>query len=213
MAGQKNDKQIIIGAASVFVGTKNQDGVLADTLVLRPTFIAGPATPQLQATSGVGLNWRDVGYTQEGVELSVEPDFGEVEVDQLLDTPRMFKQSMRVTVNTTLAEATLENLLVVWGQAVPSGAVDDIDILAGELNEVPLERSLIFVGPAPSTPVGARQERVYWAARAVQTESTSIAMRRSENTGLPASFRLLPLGIQSGNDKVRYGRILDRATA
>jgi hypothetical protein len=33
-------------------------------------------------------------------------------VDQLLDTAKIFKQGMKVTLKTTLAEATLENLLL-----------------------------------------------------------------------------------------------------
>jgi hypothetical protein len=33
-------------------------------------------------------------------------------VDQLLDTAKLFKQGMKVTLKTTLAEATLENLLL-----------------------------------------------------------------------------------------------------
>jgi hypothetical protein len=46
------------------------------------------------------------------LEISFAPDFGEVMVDQLLDTAKLFKQGMKVTLKTTLAEATLENLLL-----------------------------------------------------------------------------------------------------
>ena len=45
------------------------------------------------------------------MELTITPDFGEVEVDQLLDSAKIYKQGMQVTLSTTFAEATLENLL------------------------------------------------------------------------------------------------------
>jgi hypothetical protein len=47
-----------------------------------------------------------------GLELVFQPDFGEVQVDQLLDVAKLYKQGMQVNLNTAFAEATLENLLV-----------------------------------------------------------------------------------------------------
>lgn len=210
-------RNIIIGAARVFIGTTGDAPNGVGGVVALPT---GTANTSLVSTLEGSASWKNVGFTQEGIELSYEPDYGEVEVDQLLDSARLFKQGMRVTANTTLAEATLENLLVVWGQRRPVAAgtaVTSVDILAGELGEIPFERSLAFVGPAPiantgtaQAPVYVRNERVYWCARAIQTESTSFALRRSENTGLPASFRLLPYESGVSGEPVRYGRIVDR---
>jgi hypothetical protein len=45
-------------------------------------------------------------------------------VDQLLDTAKLFKQGMKVTLKTTLAEATLENLLLAV-----AGKTSDFGIL------------------------------------------------------------------------------------
>lgn len=188
-----NWRNIIVGAAQMWVGA-------SDTITEPPT------------GSSVSLTgWTPVGFTQEGVELSYEPDYGDVEVDQLLDSARIFKQGMRVMANTTLAEATLENLLVVWGQ---SGTVtgNSVPIRGGSLGDAPVERSLLFVGPAPYAGTEASptlQERVYHIRRAVQTESTSFALRRSEPTGLPASFRCLPDANASGG--ASYGTVTDRA--
>jgi hypothetical protein len=189
-------RNIIVGAAQLWVGAAN-------------TVTSGPA-----GTSTTLTGWTPVGFTQEGVEVSYEPDFGDVEVDQLLDAARIFKQGMRVMVNTTLAEATLENLLVIWGQAgAPTGTTEKtIPILAGALGQSPMERSLLFVGPAPSAGTDqapTAQERVYHIRRALQTESSSFALRRSEATGLPASFRCLPDANASGG--ASYGSITDRA--
>src|SRR3712207_4738532 len=126
-----SERTILVGAAQMWVGA-------AGTVTNAPT------------GSGTTLTgWTPVGFTQEGVEVSYEPDYGDVEVDQLLDAARIFRQGMRVTVNTTLAEATLENLLVVWGAPAANLVSGTLNMRAGSLGEGPLERSLHFVGPAP----------------------------------------------------------------
>lgn len=203
-----DSKKIIVGAATVLISNKSSD----TGLVISGT--GAIALPKDRNTSvGATKDWRDVGYTQEGVELSYEPDFGEVEVDQLMDAARLFKQSMRVTANTTFAEATLENLVVAWGQREESrtgtfGTGEEVlAIEAGGLGDAPIERAVAFVGPAPRGDNGAR-ERVYFVTRAIQTEATSHALRKTENTGIPTSFRLLPDG---SKPYAPYGSITDRA--
>ncbi len=118
---QGNSRNIIVGAAAMYISAKDS---------LDPTFytssdsdIPSPAIPTL--SSGVSAvsaldgssAWRFTGYTQEGVEVAYEPDYGEVEVDQLLDAAKMYKQKMTMSVRTTLVEATLENLMVAWAQS------------------------------------------------------------------------------------------------
>jgi hypothetical protein len=166
------------------------------------------AGASLTALTSAGFT--DVGYTQEGVEVSYEPDYGDVEVDQLLDSARIFKQSMRVTVNTTLAEATLENLLIVWGQEDDTLASDVLTIAAGQLGDAPVERALVFVGPGPRA--SAEKQRIYHVGRAIQTESSSHALRRSEATAFPVSFRILP-GDATSTQAASYGTVRDRALA
>lgn len=210
----KERKNIIVGAAAFYVtvkhslssGVTDADFNLPTTLdVKTPSSAIDP-----EATLNGDSKWRDIGYTQEGVEVSYEPDYGDVEVDQLMDSARLFKQSMRVMVNTTLAEATLENLLVVWGQAEPTALATEgvVDIEAGDLGDEPIERGLAFVGPGPRK--STKQFRLYHVTRAIQTESSSHALRRSENTGLPVSFRILP-NEKTSNTAARYGTVRDRA--
>jgi len=152
--------------------------------------------------------WRGVGYTSEGLELSYEPDYGDVEVDQLLDSARIFKQSMRVSLNTTLVETTLENLIVAWGQSggtlTSNASESTLTIAAGALGEDPVERSMAAVGPAPKADDNARKERLFHIRRALSVENTTIAMRRNEASMFPVSFRCLP------DDNAAYGVIRDR---
>lgn len=113
MAYTRGDsKNIIVGAAAMFIG---------DTAIDSPDGTAMPAFgfESYKDTLETDAEWTNVGYTQNGMELTITPDFGEVEVDQLLDSAKIFKQGMQVTMNTTFAEATLENLM--FAIAAPAG--------------------------------------------------------------------------------------------
>lgn len=199
-----NKKNIIVGAAAFFIGAEN---------AILPVGITGAGTSDAkEVLTTDSANWTNVGFTSEGVEVSYEPDYGDVEVDQLLDSARVFKQSMRVTVNTTLAEATLENLLVVWGQKAGSLNTGILTIEAGDLGDEPVARALAFVGPAPRPSSGTEtKQRIYQVDNAIQTESSSHALRRSEATALPVSFRILPSGRAGANNA--YGTVRDRVYA
>lgn len=227
-AGVGTTKNVLVGAAGVFIST------LDSTEAGWPAFFAkgvppttGPVTARRPA-KGTGFGgtvgddgvtdgsaeWRNVGFTTEGLEVSFEPTYGDVEVDQLLDSAVIFKQSVRATANTTFAEATLLNLITVWGlrndDLDTNGTTDTLDISAGALGDEPLERSMVFIGKAPRGSGNEQKERVYHMKRAIQTESSSHALRRNELTGLPASFRLLP---DPSASTATYGKIVDRVVS
>lgn len=203
-------RNIIVGAAALYLSTADstQNNYTAPAL---PTVSAG----QTQATAlEAATPWRHAGYTSEGLELAYEPDYGDVEVDQLLDSAKIFKSGMRVSLNTTLVEASLENLLIAWGLpggtggALASTATEEtLNIGAGALGDEPVERSLAAVGPGPRSGTGAKRERVYHARRVISVEASSVALRRTEATTFPVSFRLLP---DPNFAKSEYGLIRDR---
>ena len=102
-----SNANIIVGAAALFVTTNTA----SLTSATRPGFVDGESYRESLSLRHTD-RFRNVGYTNNGLEISFAPDFGEVMVDQLLDTAKLFKQGMKVTLKTTLAEATLENLLL-----------------------------------------------------------------------------------------------------
>ena len=207
-------RNIIVGAAALFLSAGDST-VAGYTPPALPAGVAGTsmattldATPTAPATNP----WRHAGFTSEGLELAYEPDYGDVEVDQLLDSAKIFKTSMRVSLNTTLTEASLENLLVAWGQGATTRTTttteETLGIAAGSLGDEPVERSLVAVGPGPRTAANARRERLYHARRVLSVEATSFALRRSEATVFPVSFRLLPDPTAAAGQE--YGIIRDR---
>ena len=153
-------------------------------------------------------NYTNVGYTSNGLELAFQPDFGEVAVDQLLDVARLFKQGMTVNLNTSFAEATLENLLVAIAaddtDLVSGSGLSTLKMSAGDIGDVPLERGLVAVGPGSGSSATPK-ERIYVAYRALSIENVTVSAKRDEASMFEVSFRLLP------NDDASYGKIVDRS--
>lgn len=159
--------------------------------------------------------YRNVGYTMNGLEIVFQPDFGEVQVDQLLDVARLYKQGMQVNLNTAFAESTLENLLfAIAGKdedltTAGNGEFADgnpvMNMSAGDIGECPVERGLVAVGPGTGDcEIGQGIERIYAAYRALSIENVTVSAKRDEPTMYEVSFRLLP------NDSASYGKVVDR---
>lgn len=202
-------RNVIVGAAALYIGASDSS-------------VGGYTTPALPAAPAAGVSftsaldgasgWRSVGFTTDGLELTYAPDYADIEVDQLLDSAKIFKQSLRVTLATTLTEASLDNLIVSWGRPTADVSSTTSDaytgIASGALGDEPVERALSAVGPAPRSTAGAKRERVYYARRVLSVESSAHAMRRNEATVFPVSFRLLPDTTQPAGSE--YGTIRDR---
>ena len=163
--------------------------------------------------------YRNVGYTNNGLQISYQPTFDSVTVDQLLDTAKLFKSAMMVQISTEMAEGTLENILAVFGQKkntlASSGsgltATDTLGLEAGALGAAPTERQLIAVGQAPTSDASAT-ERVYYARRVLSVEQSQFSLARTAATTFPVTFRLLPSG-DSSHVGSEYGKIIDRVLA
>lgn len=232
MAGGYRNQNIIVGAAAIFTSVVSSLESGWNAVALPASVPGTPYAATLQANN----TFRNVGYTSDGVEVTYSPDYGEVEVDQLLDTAKMFKQKMTVTVKTSLTEATLENLVLVWAQSPSSrrygGAVGtapdatgveyDLDtdfdgdtvptdeevlgLEAGALGVEPVERQLVFVGGSPRTAGNAKRERVYHLRRSLSVEASTHSLKRNEATMFPVSFRVLPSEVSGAE----YGTVRDR---
>jgi hypothetical protein len=214
-AGQTN-----AGTAATGTGATR---VAPSTLV--PAFASGTSyTDTLNAATpadgGVtAAAYRNVGYTNNGLQISYQPTYDSVTVDQLLDTAKLFKSAMQVQISTEMAEGTLENILAVFGQKKKTlestgedlTAVDTLGLEAGALGSAPTERQLIAVGQAPTSEATAT-ERVYYARRVLSVEQSQFSLARTAATTFPVTFRLLPSG-NSDHIGSEYGKIIDRVLA
>lgn len=185
--------------------------------------VVGEATiklgPSANATSIAAMNnFADVGATQNGVEISWEPDIVDIEIDQYGDAAKLIQSKVKVMVKTTLAEATLNNLAIAWNyDDVTDG--DDIKanlagsdantntFLFGSQNVYPREKGLVIVGSAPGSSAAAIKTRSYYTKRAVSMESSMISMKRAEATMFAVGFRILP---KTEDTNYEYGKIIDQ---
>jgi hypothetical protein len=198
---------IIVGAAAFFVN---------DTTLTPSTLASGAvidSSESYKETLTSAATYTNVGYTMNGLELQFQPDFGEVQVDQILDVARLYKQGMQVNLVTAFAEATLENLLLALAyddakltgnKAASTGQT--LNLSAGDIGDVPVERGIVAVGAGSGDPeTFATKERIYAAYRALSIENVTVSSKRDEPSMFEVSFRLLPEDT-SGS----YGKIIDR---
>ena len=195
---------IIVGAAALFV---------ADTTLTPNTLENFSTEVSFRETLSNDAAYTNVGYTMNGLEMQFQPDFGEVQVDQILDVAKLYKQGMQVNLATAFAEATLENLLLAlaFGSDELTGSVathtgKTLNLSAGDIGECPVERGIVAVGPGTGDCVNSPfVERVYTAYRALSIENVTVSAKRDEASMFEVSFRLLPEDT-SGS----YGKIVDR---
>jgi len=126
MARDFDAKNIIVGAATFYVGPAGIENTKINVSASTDT-----AQDPTKVTVNGNASWHHLGYTQNGVTMNIEPTYGEVVVDQLLDVARLFKSSQRVMVATSLTETTLENLYVAIGSK--TGAKSDLESSASIL--------------------------------------------------------------------------------
>jgi hypothetical protein len=198
---------VIVGAAAFFIN----DNTLTPTTLSSLAVI--DSSESYKDTLTAAASYTNVGYTMNGLELQFQPDFGEVQVDQILDVARLYKQGMQVNLATAFAEATLENLLVALAYSETrltgnknASTGQTLNLSAGDIGDVPVERGIVAVGPGSGDPATfADKERIYAAYRALSIENVTVSAKRDEPSMFEVSFRLLPEDT-SGS----YGKIIDR---
>jgi hypothetical protein len=198
---------VIVGAAAFFIN----DNTLTPTSLATAAVI--DSSESYKDTLTAAASYTNVGYTMNGLELQFQPDFGEVQVDQILDVARLYKQGMQVNLVTAFAEATLENLLLAlaYDDSKLTGNKNastgqTLNLSAGDIGDVPVERGIVAVGPGSGDPATfADKERIYAAYRALSIENVTVSAKRDEPSMFEVSFRLLPEDT-SGS----YGKIIDR---
>jgi hypothetical protein len=225
-----NARNILVGASPLFLSNADitetwytedaEPGDGRNTAAVKvPAFVgASSYTTTLNnidveaATTAETFAYRNVGYTNNGLQITYNPTYDSVTVDQLLDTAKLFKSAMEVMIATEMSEGTLENILVVFGQKSDTLSGSTLGLEAGALGAAPTERQLIAVGQAPTTSANPNTERVYYARRVLSVQQSQFSLARSTPTTFPVTFRLLPSGSSSyvGSE---YGKIIDRVIA
>jgi hypothetical protein len=135
--------------------------------------------------TSVSGEWDDVGGTQEGVTLELDQEYGELEVDQIVDIIERRLTKREFKVNTSLAEVTLENFLVVsnGGEITSGSGFKAYEPKMDNSANQPHYRALIFDGIAPA---GLR--RRVSARKVLNVASVGQEAQKDGQTLFPAEF-------------------------
>jgi hypothetical protein len=128
----------------------------------------------------------DVGGTMGGVQLKIDQNFKELEVDQIVDIPGRRLTKREMTIATSMAEPTLENLVVAAngaGSITTGSGFKSFEPSNDTSATQPTYRCLLFDGIAPSG--GTR--RVI-ARRCLSTSGVEFEYSKDKQTVVKVEF-------------------------
>lgn len=161
-------------------------GVTSTNLIQGPaTVYRGDfgATEPADIDTAPGVGWTDVGGTKGGVEINIANEWGALTVDQIVDVIESRRTGREITIKTTLAEATLENIASAIANAAPAAGVMNLD------NDIsafkPGYSAILLDGLAP----GGFRRRII-IRKTLPTDSVGIAYKKDDQTVVPVTWKL-----------------------
>lgn len=163
--------------------------VTPDNLIQGPaTLYRGAFGAVEPADSSAALNaapaasaWTDMGGTTDGVKLSIENTYGELEVDQIVERVGSRLTKRQTTVETNMAEVTLNNLAYALngGTQASGSGYQTYEPDAASSATQPAYSAVLFDGWAP----GSFRRRVL-VRKVLSTDSIELAYTKDKQTVL-----------------------------
>lgn len=141
------------------------------------------ATEPATVSAAPATGWTDLGGTKDGVELSIEDEYGVLDVDQLIYEVGRRRVKRVVTVKTQLAEATLANLALAVNNTAPTAGVLEGD--DGVAAFAPAYSAILVDGLAP----GGFKRRII-LRKVLATDSVGMAYKKDSQTLIPVTWTL-----------------------
>lgn len=160
-------------------------------------------------TAPASSAWTDVGGTKDGVKLTHNQEFAELEVDQIVDVVGRRLTKREFTIETNLAEATLANLALATNNAAPTASASYayLEPANDTAATQPLYKAHIFDGYAPQDTSGNTMRRRVILRKGLSTDNVEYAYGKGDQTVLKVKF--------SGHfvsASIRPFRIIDQTT-
>jgi hypothetical protein len=148
---------------------------------------AEPSDSQVNTTPAASA-WTDVGGTTDGSTLTVNQEYTELAVDQIVDIPgrRLTKRDMQLSTN--MAEVTLTNLVLALngGSIVTTGGSHSVYSPSNDTSATqPTYIALILDGYTTAS----RRRRVV-GRRALSIEAVGTAYKKDEQTVFPVTWSM-----------------------
>lgn len=158
--------------------------VSASNLIQGPAVIYGAAFGAAEpATIDAAFSaaWTDLGGTKEGVTLNIEQTFADLTVDQIVDVVARRRTGRTMSIATSLAEPTLENIARAISNTAPVTNVLELD--DGLAAFSPAYGAYAFDGIAP----GGFRRRVI-LRKTLATGNLAMAYTKDGQTVVPTTF-------------------------
>lgn len=166
------------------------------------------STNVLVGVSTLKVDTISVGYTSGGVTISLATDRTDKEVDQSFAAVGIMKVRESFSLQTNLAEASLDNLKLIWEQTgtivtTPAGpGVEPKRSLKWGQSPNIIEHVLEFKGKSPEG-----YSRTFNVLKAVVFEVGDMPHQKDAITTVPVTFRILPDVTKPAGEE--YGEIID----
>jgi len=154
-----------------------------------------PAATSVGLASSPTTPFVDVGGTSDGVNMTVEQAFFELEVDQVVDRVGSRITKRGFTLQANMAEPTLENLAISMNSTAgvtTSGSagttVKSLEPNVGTSVTQPTYRCLIFDGWAPATTTVDQNRRRVVGRRMLSTDNVAFAYKKGAQTILTVTW-------------------------
>lgn len=165
--------------------------VTATNLILGPgtlytaVFGATEPLPAVLTSDPDSLVWTDVGGTTDGVNMMMNQDFTELTVDQIVDRLGSRLTKRDVTVQTNMAEATLENLaMALNGASITSGSgYKTLQPNFATSATQPTYKAILIDGFAPG---GFRRRLI--VRKVLSTANVELAYKKDAQTVMAVTF-------------------------
>lgn len=150
------------------------------------TGVGEPTDATVNATPAVS-SWTDIGGTMDGLKITVDQSFSELEVDQLVDVVGSRIQKRVFTLETSCAEPTLANLAMATNTtagASGAGYTGTWDPTTDTSATQPAYFAILADGWAPNY----KRRRVI-GRKVLVTEKVEMAYLKDKQTVIPTTFK------------------------
>jgi hypothetical protein len=146
----------------------------------------GATEPTSATATPASGSWTDLGGTMGGTELSINQEYKELEVDQVVDVPGRRLVKRDIQVKKQLAEPTLENLVFALNDGThATGATDDTYEPDNQSSATqPTYRAIIIDGYAP----GSEKKRKVIVRRVLSVDNVTLAYKKDEQSVYAVTF-------------------------
>jgi hypothetical protein len=152
--------------------------------------------------------WKEVGYTDDGLQFAYNPTFKDTTVDEEMAPIDSFLNGEVGTLSCKMAEPTLDNLAYAISAsktttvAAASGVPGTTKVAFGSG-----DRKFVMVGFEGLAPAGSlttKPWRIFVGFKAIAKGNVTLAMKRADKTIIPVQFNLFADSSKPAGERLGY---------